>query len=102
MSCLLPFPYRDRTGDKARPAVVVSSLAFNATGDVIVAAITSHAARYSTDYELTDWKSAGLRIPSTVRMLLATIAESRVLFHVGKLTTTDWAEVRVRLNRVLA
>jgi mRNA interferase MazF len=99
---LVPFPFRDRTGDKARPAVVLSSSSYNANGDLVVAAITSHAARFSTDYELVNWQAAGLKLPSTVRMLLATIAEQRVLFHVGRLTPNDWREVQLRLNQVFA
>jgi len=66
---LLPFPYRERRGERARPAVVAS---------------------------------AGLKIPSTVRMLLATVASSRILLHVGHLTDRDWTEVRSRLRVVFA
>ena len=39
---LVPFPYRDRLAERARPAVVVSADAYNQHGDVVVAAITSH------------------------------------------------------------
>jgi mRNA interferase MazF len=99
---LVPFPYRDRLGEKARPAVVVSSPTYNATGDLVVAAITSHRARFPTDYELADWKAAGLKIPSTVRCLLATMAAPRVLHHVGRLTPADWTEVRLRLALVFS
>jgi mRNA interferase MazF len=95
---LVPFPFRDQLAERARPAVVVSSVTFNQTGDLIVAAVTSHPPRFPTDYPLQDWKAAGLRIPSTVRILLATIAESRVLHHVGRLSDPDWAEVVVRLR----
>lgn len=99
---LVPFPYRDRAGEKARPAVVLSGAAYNANSDLVVAAITSHRARFATDYELVDWKAAGLVIPSTVRMLVATIAETRVLHRTGRLTPSDWTEVVLRLQRVFA
>jgi mRNA interferase MazF len=75
---LVPFPYRDRQTAKARPAVVVSCQAYNQEGDLIVSAVTSHPARTTRDYELADWAAAGLRFTYTVRMLLATVAESRV------------------------
>jgi mRNA-degrading endonuclease toxin of MazEF toxin-antitoxin module len=35
---LVPFPYRDRLAERARPAVVVSAKAYNQHGDVVVAA----------------------------------------------------------------
>ena len=39
---LLPFPFTDLTTTKQRPAVVISSEAFNARGyDIVVLAITS-------------------------------------------------------------
>jgi mRNA interferase MazF len=99
---LVPFPYRDRLGERARPAVVVSSLAYNQQGDLVIAAITSHPPRFGTDYALTDWRAANLQVPSTVRMLLATVAETRVLLHIGRLTDHDWGEVQVRLRQVFS
>jgi mRNA interferase MazF len=97
---LVPFPYRDRLAERARPAVVISSSVYNQQGDIIVASITSHAPRVATDFSLVDWAAAGLKIPSTVRMLLATVAHSRVLFHVGHLVERDWAQVQARLRIV--
>lgn len=97
---LVPFPYRDRLAERARPAVVVSDATFNRNGDVVVAAITSHAVRVATDALLADWAGAGLRVPSTVRMLLATVASSRILLHIGHLTARDWTEVQTRLHLV--
>ena len=64
---LVPFPYRDRLAERARPAVVVS---------------------------------AGLKLPSTVRMLLATVASARILLHIGHLTERDWTQVQTRLHMV--
>ena len=99
---LVPFPYRDRLAERARPAVVVSSRAYNQHGDLIVAGITSHPPRFATDFALIDWAAAGLKLPSTVRMLLATVAESRILHRVGRLDTKDWAEVQARIRQVFS
>ena len=98
---LVPFPYRDRTAASTRPAVVISCRAYNATNDLVIAAITSHPAS-SRDYELQDWGLAGLRFPSTVRMLLATVATSRVQLTVGRLSDRDWSEVQQRVRDVFA
>jgi mRNA interferase MazF len=97
---LVPFPYRDRLAERARPAVVVSAATYNQHGDVVVAAVTSHAPRGALDVALMDWAAAGLKLPSTVRMLLATVANTRILLHVGHLTERDWREVQSRLRMV--
>jgi mRNA interferase MazF len=97
---LVPFPYRDRLAERARPAVVVSADTYNQQGDVVVAAITSHAPRVAMDYALRDWAAAGLKLPSTVRMLLATVASTRILLQVGHLTERDRPEVQARLHMV--
>lgn len=97
---LVPFPFRDRLAERTRPAVVVSADMYNQQGDVVVAAITSHSPRGVTDYALLDWRAAGLQLPSTVRMLLATVAEARVVHCVGQLTENDWAAVQGKLRLV--
>ena len=38
---LVPFPYSDQTGNKVRPALILSNLKFNKNEDVIICAITS-------------------------------------------------------------
>ena len=94
---LVPFPYRDRPAEKTRPAVIVSSSAYNQRGDLVIAALTSQSPRFATDYVLLDWHAAGLRASSTARMLLATVAASRVQLHIGRLSDRDWPEVQARL-----
>jgi len=99
---LVPFPYRDRDTTSTRPAVVVSCRAYNQTDDLVIAGVTSHPPRSSRDYELQDWNAAGLRLSSTVRMLLATVATPRVQLTIGRLTDRDWAEVQQRVRDVFA
>lgn len=100
---LIPFPYRDRAATSTRPAVIVSCRAYNdQLDDLVIAAVTSHRPRTSWDYELRDWAEAGLRSSSTVRMLLATAATSRVQLSIGQLSNRDWAEVRQRVEAVFA
>jgi mRNA interferase MazF len=97
---LVPSSYRDRLAERTRPAVVVSAAAYNQHGDLVVAGVTSHAPRVATDFALMDWAAAGLKIPSTIHMLLATVASSRILLHVGHLTDRDWTAVQARLRIV--
>jgi mRNA interferase MazF len=99
---LVPFPYRDRLAEKTRPAVVLSGASYNARGDLVIAAVTSQPARFPTDYELIDWQVSGLPQASTVRMLIATVADARVVYTVGRLTDRDWSEVQARLHLVFS
>lgn len=99
---LVPFPYRDRLAEKTRPAVVVSNDLLRVSGDVIVAAVTSHHPRFPTDVSLQDWKSAGLQAPSTVRMLIGMMFEGRILLKIGCLSDQDLARVQTALSSVVA
>src|SRR5262249_12377115 len=47
---LVPFPYRDRSAERTRPAVVVSCLAYNQQGDLVIAAVTSHSPLGALDW----------------------------------------------------
>ncbi len=87
---------------KRRPAVVVSGPAYNQFGDLVIAAVTSQPVRFPTDYALLDWQAVGLQHPSTVRMLLATVAAGRVVYKLGELSDRDWSAVQVRPHLVFA
>jgi mRNA interferase MazF len=69
---LVPFPFTDLTGTKQRPAVVISSDAFNAGhADVVLAAITSRVPTTLSPDEIaissSDLGPSGLLKPSVVR-----------------------------------
>src|SRR5258706_8119051 len=79
---LVPFPFTDQTAAKKRPAVVVSSDAYNKTRpDVILMAITSQLSGYSRigDVAVADWKAAGLLKASTIKPILTTVERSLVI-----------------------
>jgi mRNA interferase MazF len=59
---LVPFPFTSQTASKKRPAVVVSSRAYNeARLDVVVMALTSQLriSATSDDVWVQNWKAAG-------------------------------------------
>jgi mRNA interferase MazF len=59
---LVPFPFTDQSGIKKRPAVVVSSAAYNtARLDLILMAVTSQVRPVTTFGEvlISDWQKAG-------------------------------------------
>jgi len=73
--------------------------------DVVVAAVTSSAARSATDVSLQDWSVAGLRVPSTVRLSRLDCLEGILLRRrLGVVSQTDaqrlkqcWSE-QIRLR----
>jgi mRNA interferase MazF len=91
-------------GRKRRPAVVISSDAFNTAGiKLIVAAITSNVSPpfRPGDTLLNDWNAAGLFKPSAVRGVLATVDKADVVRKFGKLSASDFAIVEQGIANVL-
>ena len=77
---LVPFPFTDLSATKIRPAVVLSTSAYEtATGSTIIAMITSKAHTTPYDYPLADWKKAKLIKPSWMRSKLVTIDSSLIV-----------------------
>jgi len=99
----IPYEYSDLSGGKVRPALIVSSDAYNATQpDVVAAGISTQvAAAGPYDHVLVAWAAAGLRYPSVVRGRLLTIQQSLIHRVVGRLSSADLAAVEARLARLL-
>ncbi|MCJ7437516.1 MAG: type II toxin-antitoxin system PemK/MazF family toxin [Acidimicrobiia bacterium] len=103
---LAPFLYADLGESKRRPVCVVSGETFNQGPDLIVAMVTSRRARLIApgvgDVPLTDWESAGLLAPSTVRTgRLQTIEASLLQGQLGSLGQADLDFIDVALREVL-
>jgi mRNA interferase MazF len=80
---LVPFPFGDLSTAKVRPAVGVSGALYHATEpDLLLAALTSKvaAATGPLDYSLDDWRAAGLRYPSALKLVLFTLDPVRVIW----------------------
>ncbi len=89
---LVPFPFSERQGVKRRPALIVSSDAYNAaTGEVIVAQLTSrvNAPSRPGDHRIGSWEQAGLLAPSLARARLATLHSSLILRRLGTMPEED-------------
>jgi mRNA interferase MazF len=101
---LAPFPFTEQSASKKRPAVVVSSLAYNAAKpDVIVMAITSQlrASAALGEVWLQDWKSAGLLKPSAVKPVFATLEQPLVIRQLGSLAPADREALRKAIGQTL-
>ena len=58
--------------------------------DVVAAAVTSAKPRTSTDVELNDWVTSGLRVSSTVRLSrLDCLEKSLLMYCLGKVSEGD-------------
>jgi len=98
---LVGFVFSDESGKKLRPAVVISSPAYNrARQEVIVAAITSNVRRrLFGDHLIADWKGAGLLFPSLVTGVFRTIKGSMIDRKLGSMPKPDMAAIDHELRR---
>jgi mRNA interferase MazF len=101
---LVPFPFTNQSAAKQRPAVVVSSAAYNnSKPDVVLMAVTSQFRPSPTLGEvwLNDWQSAGLLKPSAIKPVFATIESNLIIRRLGKLSTADQASLKTAIGRIL-
>jgi mRNA interferase MazF len=101
---LVPFPFTNQAGFKQRPAVVVSSRAYNSVRqDVVIMAITSQL-RLQPDFgevRLNDWQAANLLRPSAIKPVFATIEQSLIIKTLGALQVSDQSAIRAVLSKLL-
>lgn len=101
---LVPFPFTSQTASKKRPAVVVSSRAYNTSrADIVVMAVTSQirATPALGEVWIGDWKSAGLVKPSAVKPVLATLERTLVVRQLGGLGPTDQAALKKAIAAII-
>ena len=101
---LVTFPFTNQTGQKQRPAVVVSSAAYQRQRpDVILLAITSQVRAKPAFGEalVTDWQSAGLLKPSVLKPILFTAEKTIVRKTLGRLQTADQQALRKVIETIL-
>jgi mRNA interferase MazF len=90
--------FSDGQGTKRRPVLVVHDFGDD---DLLVAPITSQHPRTTADLALSNWQSAGLKLPSTVRVeKLATISKSCVARKLGALPPAELIRVKETLGGV--
>jgi len=101
---LVPFPFTDQTTTKKRPAVVVSSDAYNnARPDLVLMAVTGHLSTYPRIGEVVvmEWKEAGLLKASTIKPILTTIEKLLIIRTLGQLKQPDSLSLRNALKTIL-
>ena len=101
---LLSYPFGEGAGVRKRPALVVSSSAYNQeTGELVIAQITSRvpAPARPGDYTIAEWREAKLPRPALVRARLATLVRSLVLRRLGSLSEADYRGAMAALKAQL-
>lgn len=89
---LVPFPFSNQLGVKQRPAVIVSSSAYQAAKpDVLILAITSQVRMPLSFGEvlIRDWQAAGLLKPSVLKPVITTLEQRLIRRVMGTLSTQD-------------
>jgi mRNA interferase MazF len=90
--------FTDGQASKRRPVLVVQDFGDD---DLLVVPITSHPTRGDMDLLITDWKTAGLRLPSVIRVAkLATIEKTCVARKLGGLPQTALIQFKETLTVV--
>jgi mRNA interferase MazF len=101
---LVPFPFTDQSTVKKRPAVVVSSDAYNRKRpDIIIMAVTSQmrSAAYFGDVAVNQWQQAGLLKPSVIKPIVTTIDKYLVIKTLGQLNKEDRESLRESFYKIL-
>lgn len=101
---LVPFPFTSQAASKQRPAVVVSSRAYNIERpDVIMMAITSQLRPTPLVGEvwLRHWQAAVLLKPSAVKPVIATLEQRLLIRSLGVLKAEDQQALRQALEQII-
>jgi mRNA interferase MazF len=97
---LVRYPFSDLSGSKVRPAVVVN--AAHTSQDIIIVPLTSKVSHLLIgEFVLTDWKAAGLNVPSAAKRGIYTVNQGLVLKSIGKLSDTDASSLEDSLRNWL-
>jgi mRNA interferase MazF len=101
---LVSFVFSDETGERQRPAVIVSSEAYHKNRqEVIIEAITSRTDRVlAGDHLLKDWGEAGLLFPSVATGVIRTIKQNMISRRLGIMSQTDMEAVDDNLRAALS
>ena len=101
---LVAFPFTDQTTSKQRPAVVISSTAYQRERpDLIILAITRQVRVPRTFGEaiVDDWHAAGLIKPSALKPLVTTIDTRLVRKTLGTLSTNDQQQLKAIIAAII-
>jgi mRNA interferase MazF len=97
---LVRFIFSDETGERQRPAVILSSNTYHQSRqESIIAAITSRTDRILVgDHLINDWEGAGLLFPSVATGIIRTIKQGMIAKKLGKMPLPDMKRIEGNLR----
>jgi mRNA interferase MazF len=100
---LVRFTFSDETGERQRPAVILSSDAYyQSRQEAIIAAITGRTDRILVgDHLINDWEDAGLLFPSVSTGTIRTIKQGMIAKKLGKMPLPDMKRIEGNLRDAL-
>jgi len=99
---VVPFPFVEGPGGKRRPALVLSSRAFNRAGHTILSMITTREHRpWPGDTEIADHRAAGLPSACLIRLKVFTLDNRLILRRLGRLPQPNADSIEQNLRRYL-
>ncbi|HEV8157714.1 MAG TPA: type II toxin-antitoxin system PemK/MazF family toxin [Pyrinomonadaceae bacterium] len=103
---IVPFPFDDLSGQKARPAVCLTD-EIQPYGHIVLAFITSKLSTnpsvtdFVIDSQDADFALTGLKVSSTVRLHRLMTASSKIITReLGKLSKYQQTEIENRLRKL--
>jgi mRNA interferase MazF len=100
---LVSFIFSDESGERRRPAVIVSSDAYHQSRqEAIIAAVTSRTNRILVgDHLISDWQGAGLLFPSVATGIIRTIKQGMIAKKLGTMPRPDMQGIEDNLRDAL-
>lgn len=99
---VVPFPFAESAGTKRRPALAVSTTAFNENGQTVLAMITTTThPPWPGDTEIEDLNAAGLNMPCMVRLKIFTLDNRLIMKKIGRLSPSDRRRAAEQIRRYL-
>jgi len=100
---LVRFSFSDETGERQRPAVIISSGAYHQSRqEAIIAAITSRTDRILVgDHLIRGWQEAGLLFPSVATGTIRTIKQGMITRKLGIMPLPDMKRIDGNLRDAL-
>jgi mRNA interferase MazF len=98
---LIRYPFSDLSQFKVRPAVIVGP--DRESPDLFIVPLTSRLSpTLPGEFPLTDWRTAGLHVPSAVKRGIYTVDGGLVIKRLGRLSRDDEGKLKEALRSWLA